>query len=252
LNESHCVWATLKESRILRRSRFPTLSRVVFVFCFSLFATPSLAIDQVVIVNPDMKNRITGRSYQGRDLSYRMRVPDLGLKVFVEDKDVSKGITAWTQFLSPEIGALYVVSTKIRDDLPKDDSILPRVAARYQRFVSAYPTAFAQRYSQAKYGRVFEFTLINARGDGLYPLQVGYQPARLPETFALHRFFVASGYLFEFALLMHTNGAVKGLSVEELNGKATQIVNDAVDGFVPAPQEPPNSRLRPTRASARG
>ena len=163
-----------------------------------------------------------------------MRVPDLGPKVFVKDQDITPGITSWTQFLSEELGALYIVSTRIRDGLPKDDSILPRVASRYQRYLDGNPKGYTQQYTDGRYGKVFEFTLINARsGLGNYPLEITLQPATSIQTFASHRFFVTGGYLFEFALLIHTKGVALGLSTEELTKRASAVLDEAINAFTP-------------------
>lgn len=204
-------------------------------------ASVAYSLENVLYVNHDLSSRLCPHSiYIARDSSYKLRIPDLGTKLFIKDTEISPGITAHASFLEPSMGFLYIVSTRIRDDLPKDPSVLGRVAQKYQH----YPDdVFTRKWSQGEFGRMFEFTLLNAtelaRKDDppsmQYPFVIAYSggPLDVIKSVGMHRFIVAEGYLYEFAVLLYTSKALQDKSKSEILTKASEWLDLSMKNFMP-------------------
>jgi hypothetical protein len=222
---------------------------IPIVFASMLLATaqsPRAEINDIGFINGDLSQRICDMTLIGRDGSYKLRLPELDQKLMIKDQDIQAGVTAHAMIAVPDTGILFIVSTKIRGDLPKDGSVLDRVEPRTRNFAAQSGIAFADKRGANRFGRTYEFDMLNVqsmnspisegRDPSVYPIMIGKRNVATPgaiDTLAVHRYFVAEAYMFEFAVMLHTGSKLAGRNKEQLLELANGWLDQAVENFTP-------------------
>jgi hypothetical protein len=240
--------ATVDDTVAQERQLMKRISHLSYQILLGALVLPSAsaAVDEILLFSGDLEQRVCSSHYFARDGSYKIRIPELSNKVIIRDQDIAPRITAHATMAVPDTGFLFLVSTKIRDDLPKDSSILNRVEARMQTYQSQYPNAFSSQSATGPFGRTYEYVMLNAspmnnpmmegRDPAPYPIASGYRAPKVPgaiERLAIHRYFVAEEYMYEFAVLLHTNGKLANREKADLLALGNEWLNQAIQNFTP-------------------
>jgi hypothetical protein len=221
------------------------LFRIWTIAALILGAAPALAFDEVGAVNPDLADRLCESggtvTYLARDKSYRLVLPALGKKVYLADRDVTRNVSAHMEMSEWTNGFLFIVSTRIPDDTGSS-AVLDRVEQRFQPYAERFKDAYVSRRGEGKFGRTFEFELLNVSANGRIPYPLNFHmPANarpeVIERLAVHRFFVAEGMLYEVVVMLHTKKQLAGLSRSELAARADQWLALTMAGFIPGKTE---------------
>jgi hypothetical protein len=219
------------------------------VFASLLLVTaqsPRAEINDIGIINGDVSQRICDTMLIGRDGSYKLRIPELDKKLLIKDQDIQPGVTAHAMIAAPDAGILFIVSTRISARFSKDSSVLDRVEPRTRNFAAQSGIAFADKRGANRFGRTYEFQMLNVQSlnhpisEGLdslvYPIMIGKRNVATPgaiESLAVHRYFVAEAYMFEFAVILHTGSKLAGRNEEQLLELANDWLDQAVENFTP-------------------
>ncbi len=203
-----------------------------------LYCTNLWAIDEVLTFPGSDTNYCSrGAIYLSQDQSYKFKIPDLGKKVFIKERVINEGITYHVEFANIEVGFFYIVSTKIRADLPKDpEFIINRISKRYENSKTRWPNKFSDKFGKGEYGRFYQFKILNAITTGServpYPIATGIAGGKEITSVAVHQYFVANGYMYEFAVLTSANlKGLKGATEQELTKKATSWLKEGINNF---------------------
>ena len=165
-------------------------------------------------------SRLKDGTYHSLTKAFTLKVPDLGAKkITISDRETQPGITADVKFVGDNGAVAGVVTTKIRPDYPKDDSLLDRVKPRYANMARQIGKKFVLTDSkdktdkasktkakgQKKAPRHLQFTFANEKYDEFaFPFGVATVRSDELKTMGIHRLFVRKGYLTEVILLLPT------------------------------------------------
>jgi hypothetical protein len=205
----------------------------------TLLGSPTLAGETIHYVNPEAASRVCKSVYHGRDGSYKLSLAPLGTHLFIEDRELARGVTAHVTIGEPDTGLLYLVSTRLSGAVTSPTAVLDRIESRSQAMAVRFPDTFSGRRLDGPFGPSYESTLINANKSGdaalPFPLTVVYTPPRAAnaiEGLALNRHFIAQGYYYEIAVLLR-NKSTANKGKDELISQAKQWLDLAMAGFSP-------------------
>jgi len=198
-------------------------------------------VERVKLFSSVDKSRVCGESYISIDRNYQVIFPEIDKEIGINEQIIYKGITSHVTFYNIKKGFLYIVSTKIRDDLPKDSSVLDRVEVRMKRYSKKFPDFFSGERGKGKFGRTYDFTLMHATNPNLlgnkprpYPIGVlvshGLNTEKI-DRLAVHRYFVSNGYMVEVAALLHTKDTFKNINKNEMISTGKDWVNMIEEGI---------------------
>jgi len=203
---------------------------ILFILSFNTIAE----VERVKLFSSVDKSRVCGESYISIDRNYQVIFPEI-------DKEIGINEQMHATFYNLKKGFLYIVSTKIRDGLPKGSSVLDRVEVRMKRYSKKFPDFFSGERGKGKFGRTYDFTLMHATNPNLlgnkprpYPIGVlvshGLNPEKI-DRLAVHRYFVSNGYMFEVAALLHTKDTFKKLNKKEIISTGKEWINMIEQGI---------------------
>ena len=168
-------------------------------------STPEIAAWLEQAANEASKDNKVVDTLQLRDALGTVTVgkPNFGdSPMSVVSDQVSPKITHELRIVAANGDAAVLIATRIRDDLPKDDSILERVAAKNGDYKgTGLENHVLTRYIEYKDRRAFEFILLNSHYDSSFPYGLGLgSTGEKIETIGIRLFIVHDDRLVEFAL----------------------------------------------------
>jgi len=205
---------------------------------FLMISSNVHAIDEVLTFPGSKTNYCSkGTTYLSADQSYKFKIPDFGKQVFIKENVISPDITYHVEFANIDAVFFNIVSTKIRDDLPKNSVfIVDRLSKRYQGYKKRFPEKFKDMIGEGELGVFYQFELLNATRSiskkTPYPIALGISGGKEINSVGLHQYFVADGFMYEFAVLVHNKlKDLQGDTKKELSQKAKRWLEAGLKAF---------------------
>lgn len=149
-------------------------------------------------------------------------VPRLPGSIKLADTEISPA-TKLFRFEFENGDQAVLISTKMRNDRPKDDSAVVRVEPRYQRLQQFIGSDKVEVQLTGKSpNRMLSYTVINPASDDSFPLSIRAESIDTLQSIAVSQIVVKSGRFMEFAVLS------KNYDAEEravMVAKLTEICN---------------------------
>jgi hypothetical protein len=161
---------------------------------------------------PAKKSQLLSKTYEAKELRdtlgrFMVSVPPLGGEMKFTEEDASP-VTRLFRFDFESGDVAVLVSTKMRDDRPKDESALlrlePRAKASQEQFgadVMQY-----QLLGEAP-NRVLQMTLLNSAESPFFPLSIAHMSSKTLDNVSVQQMFIKSDRMFEFAILANNSNA---------------------------------------------
>jgi hypothetical protein len=224
----------------------------LFAAALTIAHLSAQAIESIGLSKPDLDARVCNQTYYSLDNSYKLKIPDIGKRIVINDQVIHKGITSHLTLTNADSGSVYLVSTKVKSDFLFADEVLDRIEARMLSSIGPHSRLDYGKRGKGKFGRTFEFVHFHAVSTGFfgadlgpYPIVMASKPPRDKDTIerlAVHRYFVADGYMYEIAALVNANGNLSGSTRDELIAKGNEWLDVSLANLTPGYFEECNRR----------
>ena len=189
----------------------------VLVVVASGWLVPTSAQEEGVKLVHTLGDRVSDRTYTTATKSFSLTIPEFtgATEIRIVERESRPGITSDVQFIGNNGMVACIVSTKIRADYPKDDSLLDRPKKNYlvmqeqigEDFVlidsADSPKDTTQETETTRpSSRFLQFTVKNERYDKtVFPFGLAMHRDDKLKSMSIHRLFVRDGYLIEAVIL---------------------------------------------------
>jgi hypothetical protein len=132
-------------------------------------------------------------------------VPPMAVEFEHSERELAPKLTREIRFISKAGPAAVLVSTRIRDDLPKDDRVLERLEPNYRKnFKQPHDDDVVLEFRGKSPDRTLEFALAGGDYQEAFPYVVGGEigVADPPKSVTISQFFVIKDRMFEAAIFL--------------------------------------------------
>lgn len=132
-------------------------------------------------------------------------VPPFGVELEQTERELAPKLIKELRFVSKAGPAGVLVSTKIRDELPKDDRVLERLEPKYRSFQQQHGEGDVTLEFRGKSpNRTLEFAVSGGEYQEAFPYVVGGEigVADPPKSVTISQFFVTHNRMFEVAIFL--------------------------------------------------
>jgi hypothetical protein len=135
----------------------------------------------------------------------RLGWPAIGERQERKERELAPGLSHEIRFTTQKEGpAAVLVSTRIREELPKDDRVLERIEPKYRAFKTEHGDDVIVAFDGKSPNRMLEFGVAGGEYQDMFPYVVGGQIGGdgPPASVTMSHFFVDSGRMFEMAVFL--------------------------------------------------
>lgn len=132
-------------------------------------------------------------------------LPPFGADLEQSERELAPKLIKEIRFVSKAGPAAVLVSTRIREDLPKDDRVLERLEPKYRNFKHEHGADDVVLEFRGKSpARTLEFALAGGEYQEAFPYVVGGEigVADPPKSVTISQFFVTHDRMFEVAIFL--------------------------------------------------